>query len=79
MAKCTGSIRVLTDKLVVAHDTLFFSPLAVQNVLEFENGLKDKLIPFGLKEKEKLLKLKEEEKKSLNLPFDGEINAWDFR
>jgi metallopeptidase MepB len=51
----------------------------VQNVLEFENGLKDKLIPFGLKEKEKLLKLKEEEKKSLNLPFDGEINAWDFR
>lgn len=52
---------------------------SVQNVLEFENGLKDKLIPFGLKEKEKLLKLKEEEKKELGHSFDGEINAWDFR
>jgi hypothetical protein len=48
-------------------------------VLEFENGLKDKLIPFGLKEKEKLLQLKAEEKKELGHSFDGEINAWDFR
>ena len=52
---------------------------AVQNVLEFENGLKEKLIPFGLKEKEKLLKLKEEEKKTLGHEYDGNLNAWDFR
>ncbi len=50
MAKCT-----LPRKLALWHACSQSSILAVQNVLEFENGLKDKLIPFGLKEKEKLL------------------------
>lgn len=74
MAKCT-----LPRKLALWHACSQSSILAVQNVLEFENGLKDKLIPFGLKEKEKLLQLKAEEKKELGHSFDGEINAWDFR
>lgn len=78
MAKCTLP-QCLPGILLCGSLAYDLQYPAVQNVLEFENGLKDKLIPFGLKEKEKLLKLKEEEKKELGHSFDGEINAWDFR
>jgi len=47
-------------------------------VEDFENKIWSKLLPLGQKELEKLLYLKEQEKKSRNENFDGKINEWDF-
>lgn len=49
-----------------------------ENVMNFLNGLKEKLDPLAEKELEKLVKLKEEDLKELNEPFDGTFNEWDL-
>jgi Zn-dependent oligopeptidase len=41
--------------------------------------LEHKLRPVGLKDREILLRLKEEECKEKNIPFDGEFYLWDYR
>ncbi len=50
-----------------------------QNVYpKFLSDLEQKLRPLGLKEREALLALKQEEHKTKGLPFDGEYYAWDY-
>lgn len=46
-------------------------------VLKFLNELKDKLLPQGRKDLDKLLQLKKQEKLENKLPFDGKMNSWD--
>jgi metallopeptidase MepB len=41
--------------------------------------LEQKLRPLGLRERETLLALKQEECKEKGLPFDGILHIWDFR
>ncbi len=48
-------------------------------VLEFLNGLKQKLKPAAEKELAKLLDLKRKDKEALGEPFDGKINSWDYQ
>jgi len=49
-----------------------------KNVLEFLQGLKEKLQPLAREEIKKLLELKKAEKTELNEPFDNELHDWDF-
>lgn len=41
--------------------------------------LAHKLKPLGDEERATILKLKEKESQTRNLPFNGEIHAWDMR
>lgn len=43
------------------------------------NDVVAKLKPIGMKERDRLLKLKEEEYRKQGLPFDGELYIWDYR
>jgi Zn-dependent oligopeptidase len=43
------------------------------------DDLKGRLTPVGQQDRKNLLKLKEEECKSLNIPFDNEFYLWDYR
>lgn len=52
---------------------------APDNVLSFLNSLQQKLVPLAEKELQKLLSLKEQEKKDRNEPCDGKINPWDLQ
>ena len=47
--------------------------------LQFLTDLEQKLRPVGLKDRETLLALKQEEHKEKGLPFDGEFYIWDYR
>ncbi|XP_064472431.1 thimet oligopeptidase-like [Ornithodoros turicata] len=49
------------------------------NVHSFLADLAEKLQPLWRKEKQVLLKLKEEECQEIGIPFDGNLNAWDIR
>ncbi|XP_064477408.1 thimet oligopeptidase-like isoform X2 [Ornithodoros turicata] len=48
------------------------------NVHNFLAGMAEKLLPLWQKEKQVLLKLKEEECQQLGIPFDGKLNSWDM-
>uniref|UniRef100_T1IK18 Peptidase M3A/M3B catalytic domain-containing protein n=1 Tax=Strigamia maritima TaxID=126957 RepID=T1IK18_STRMM len=52
---------------------------SAENVSNFLNDLKDRLQPLWSKEREQMLKLKEEECKALGVRFDGKLNHWDLR
>lgn len=45
---------------------------------QFLSDLEQKLRPLGLKEREVLLALKQEEHKAKGLPLDGEYYTWDY-
>lgn len=49
-----------------------------KTVLNFLNDLKEKLLPLGQKELERLKELKKSEKQTLGLPYDGTFNSWDY-
>ncbi|EGN98007.1 hypothetical protein SERLA73DRAFT_109304 [Serpula lacrymans var. lacrymans S7.3] len=46
---------------------------------EFLDDLESKLRPVGLKERDILIALKKEDHEKRGLPFDGELNIWDYR
>lgn len=48
-----------------------------ENVLNFLMDLRTRLYPYGNKELDILVKLKEEYSKEKGLEFDGKINSWD--
>jgi len=50
-----------------------------KTVKDFLDGLATKLQPLWAKEKEEILKLKEEECKKYGYEFDGKVNFWDNR
>lgn len=47
--------------------------------LDFLEDLHAKIKPIGEKERDKLMKLKEEECKELRIPFENIFYAWDYR
>ncbi|KAJ3555465.1 hypothetical protein NM688_g2565 [Phlebia brevispora] len=50
-----------------------------KGVVNFLSDLEQKLRPVGLKDRETLLAMKQEEHKAKGLPFDGEFYIWDYR
>ncbi|KAF7792616.1 hypothetical protein EIP86_003713 [Pleurotus ostreatoroseus] len=50
-----------------------------KGVVDFLADLEQKLRPVGLKDRELLLALKQEEHAERGLPFDGEFYIWDYR
>jgi len=50
-----------------------------KKVKDFLDGLATKLQPLWAKEKEEILKLKEEECKKYGYEYDGKVNFWDTR
>ncbi|KAL0947842.1 hypothetical protein HGRIS_013904 [Hohenbuehelia grisea] len=52
---------------------------SAKGVFDFLNDLESKLHPIGLKERAKLLHMKEIEHKAKGLPFDGQLYQSDYR
>ncbi|KAJ7935586.1 metallopeptidase MepB [Mycena leptocephala] len=50
-----------------------------KNVVDFLDDLEEKLKPVGIKDRETLLALKEQEHAERGLPFDGQFYIWDYR
>lgn len=50
-----------------------------KSVIEFIGDLEKKLRPVAVKEREVLLELKKKDYEKLGLPYDGELNIWDYR
>jgi metallopeptidase MepB len=49
-----------------------------ENVMSFLNDLKEKLMPLGLKELERLKQLKKKDLEASGNVFDGSFNSWDY-
>lgn len=49
-----------------------------ENVLAFLGDLKEKLMPLGLKELERLKQLKKKDLEASGKVYDGSFNSWDF-
>ncbi|KAF8970809.1 metallopeptidase MepB [Flammula alnicola] len=49
-----------------------------KGVEDFLNGVEEKLLPIGIKDREKLLAMKKKEHEDKGLPFDNKLYTWDF-
>ncbi|KAJ3030356.1 Thimet oligopeptidase [Rhizophlyctis rosea] len=92
-AKCQPNIALLEKAIDIRRQiaALLGYPTYADYVLEvkmakqtkivksFMDSLRAKLVPFGEKERAKLLELKKQETAERGLPFDNKLNAWDFQ
>ena len=90
--KCKENVQVLKEALEIRQECaelLGFNNWSdfrlqdrmaknLENVENFLNELKIKLLPKGKEELKKLLELKKREKIERKEDFDGQINTWDF-